>query len=457
VLNRSMMSRCLVAVAVSVAVGFGPAPGASAQVSTARVAADRDDSNDPRIRFPEGSGGINQPEHLDAPYVVMISLDGFRYDYMDLFETPNLHRIAAKGVRSRGLKPVYPVKTFPNHYSIATGMYADTHGLVGNRFYEPEFDAYYAIRDRAEVENGRWYGGEPIWVTAETQGMVAASYFWVGSEAPIMGVRPSEWSRFDSTIPYEDRVDKVIEWLERPAAARPHMITLYFEETDNIGHSFPTDSPELAGAVARVDGLIGRLLAGIEKLPHGNQVNVVVVSDHGMGHYTADQSYFLGDLLDLGDDVDVVGSGPQMIMYVDGDDERKNQLRDELSAVLPHVAVYRVGEDMPERLHYATAGARLGDLALVPDFGWTVLPWKESDRPAVDGWTHGWDRTTPQMQALFVAEGPDIAQRGMVPAMENVLVYPLLTEILGLDPNPRADGRAEAIRGLVRVRAGHSP
>lgn len=169
-----------------------------------------DDGPVGRIQFPQGSGGVNHGQHLDAPYVVLVSLDGFRYDYMDLFETPNLQRVATAGVRADALIPVFPVKTFPNHYSIATGMYADSHGIVGNQFFDPERGASYSLGDRAAVEDGSWYGGEPIWVTAETQGMVAASYFWVGSEASIMGVRPTEWRRFDSSVPYEDRVDEVV-------------------------------------------------------------------------------------------------------------------------------------------------------------------------------------------------------------------------------------------------------
>lgn len=423
--------------------GLAPVRGAALQVDGNATTVDE------RIRFPEGSGGQNQAESIDAPYVVMISLDGFRYDYMDIFETPNLHRISGAGVRSEGLIPVFPVKTFPNHYSIATGMYADTHGLVGNSFYEPEFDASYRIANRAEVENGRWYGGEPIWVTAETQGMVSASYFWVGTEAPVMGVQPTTWFPFDGSVAYEHRVDTVLEWLGRPAASRPHMITLYFEETDNIGHNFPTDSPEMVGAVGRVDALVGRLLDGIESLPHGDQVHIVVVSDHGMGGFTAEQTYHLADLIDLGEGVDVVGGGPHTILYVDGDDARKDRLRDELAAVLPHVTVYRVG-DMPERLHYASAGERLGDITLVPEFGWMVEPRSAAARPARSAWTHGWDRNTPQMRGLFVATGPRIVEGVMIPEVENVHIYPLLAEILGLDPNPRADGRLDVLRPIIR-------
>ena len=439
--NRSSLSLLLFAVLLSVGCS-GALNGTGASRGDPAGAADR-------IRFPDGSGGLNQAEHLDAPYVVLLSLDGFRYDYPDIFETPNLHRIISGGVRSQGLIPVFPVKTFPNHYSIATGMYADSHGIVGNRFYEPDFGAYYSIADRAAVEDGRWYGGEPIWVTAETQGMVSASYFWVGTEAPVMGIQPTEWSRFDPTVPYENRVDRVIEWLGRRAESRPHMITLYFEETDNVGHNVPPDSPEMIEAVGLVDRMIGRLLDGIEALPHGDEVHIVVVSDHGMGAYFADQTYFVPDLIDLGEGVEMVEAGPHMIMYVDGDDARKDQLRDDLAAALPNVTVFRVG-NMPERLHYASAGARLGDLTLMPDFGWSVLPWSASERSARSGWTHGWDRNTLHMQGLFAAKGPRIVEGVTIPAFENVHIYSLLAEVLRLDPNPEVDGRLEVLAGVLR-------
>lgn len=404
---------------------------------------------DPRIRFPEGSGGVNQPEHLDAPYVVLLSLDGFRWDYQDLFHTPNLDRIAAAGVRADGLVPVFPVKTFPNHYAIATGMYVDAHGLVGNDFCEPAFDACYSLGNRAEVENARWYRGEPIWVTAETQGMVSASYFFVGSEAPVMGVQPTEWHRFDADVAYETRVARVLAWLALPPETRPHLVTFYFEETDTKGHDFGPDAPEMREAVDMVDRLIGDLLDGIAALPHGDQVHVVVVSDHGMGAFSAGQTYFLADLLELGEGVDVRGTGAHMLLYVDGDDARKDALRDRLAAVLPRASVYRVGE-VPERLHYARGGARLGDIVIVPDFGWSVVPWSAAQRPGRDGRTHGWHRDTPEMQGIFLAMGPRIRRGERVPAFENVHVYPLIAEILGLDPNPAIDGRLEAVAGVLR-------
>lgn len=436
-----------------------------------------------RIRFPQGSGGVNQPEHLDADYLVMISLDGFRHDYMALFDTPNLDRIAAAGVRAEGVIPAFPVKTFPNHYTLATGLYPDAHGLVGNSFCARTLDACYSISDRAAVEDPRFYGGEPIWVTAETQGMVAASYFWVGTEAPVMGIQPTHWSRFSADIPYGDRVEQVLAWLAEPADARPHMITLYFEETDSKGHNAPTESVEMRNAVELVDRHIGDLLDGIAALPHGNRVHVLVTSDHGMAPFFADSTYVLPDLWDIPEDVDIVGGGSNAIVYlggIPGDDEgdddgdaapgdtgagasagqrpalspaerdrRLNALRDTLAALMPRTSVYRVGE-MPERLHYSRGGERLGELVIIPDMHWSVSLRPSAERPPRDGFTHGWDPSSPEMRGLFVAMGPRIQPGSTLPAVENVHVYPLAAEILGLEPNPEIDGRLSPFRPVLR-------
>lgn len=412
-----------------------------------------------RIRFPAGSGGVNTPEMRDRPYVVLVSLDGFRHDYMDLFPTPNLGRIAQAGVRSEGLVPAFPVKTFPNHFTIATGLHPDAHGLVGNSFRAPDIgpDAFYSLGDREAVEDGRYYRGEPIWVTAETQGMVAASYFFVGTEAPVMGVQPSHWYRFDAEVAYPDRVDQVLAWLAEPAETRPHMVTLYFEETDSKGHNYPTESPEMVEAVATVDRMIGRLLDGIEALPHGDQVHVVVVSDHGMMPFFADSTYVVPELWDAPESVDFVGGGSHMIAYVDDTPGAVAAMRDTLDALMPRASVYQVGVPearggVPDRLHYARGGERLGDLVVVPDPLWAVSASPREERAPRDGWNHGWHRDTPEMQGLFVARGPRIRDIGTIGPLENVHIYPMLAEILGLVPAPEVDGSLEAVRGFLTPR-----
>lgn len=397
----------------------------------------------------ETDGPADQPtnaqHHLDAPYVVMISFDGFRYDYQDRYATPALDRLAAEGARAERMIPVFPTKTFPNHYSLATGMYPENHGLVGNVFWAPDKNALYTTGNRDVVEDGSWYGGEPIWVTAEEQGMVSASYFWVGSEADVGGVRPSYWHRYDGSVPNEARVEAVLAWLALPAERRPHMITLYFSDTDEVGHRFGPDSPEMEETVAYLDEGLGRLLDGLDALPHGDQVYVVVVSDHGMLLAPAEEN----DPLDITvfPGVRFITGGPYASVVVDeGDAGRAAQVRDSIRTMLPGgYGVYLRGE-VPERFHYR-ANPRIGDIVIVAPAGRTVV---EPDRvQSQDYWTHGWDNALTEMGAVFVARGPGIAPGTTLEAFESIHVYPFLAHVLGLNANPGADGRLDVLSPLL--------
>ena len=159
----------------------------------------------------QGSGGINLPEHRDKPYLVLVSLDGFRWDYQDLYNTPALDRIAADGVRAERMIPVFPTLTFPNHYSIATGLYPAHHGLIDNTFPNDDLSDWYSIRRREAVQDGAWYAGEPVWVAAEKAGMVTAAYYFVGTEADIQGIPMTYWHTFDASVPGTTRVQPFSE------------------------------------------------------------------------------------------------------------------------------------------------------------------------------------------------------------------------------------------------------
>jgi alkaline phosphatase D len=207
-----------------------------------------------------------------------VSLDGFRWDYCKIYNTPNLNRLAQQGVKAERLISSFPTVTFPNHYSIATGLYPDHHGLINNSFPAPDLGLFYRMGDRTAVENSAFYGGEPVWETAEKQGARSASFYWVGSEAR----HPSYWKKYDESVTYEARIDTVIKWLGYPPEKRPELVTLYFDEPDATGHKFGPVSPQTKRVVERLDSLMGVLRTKLSMLPEARKINLIIVSDHGM-------------------------------------------------------------------------------------------------------------------------------------------------------------------------------
>lgn len=433
-IGRSCGARVLVLLAVLLAAGCaGMRTGDSARAGTASAT---------------GSGGINAPHQREKPYVVLVSLDGFRPAYLDRFTLPNIRRIADRGARARAMIPVFPSLTFPNHYSLVTGSYAERHGIVSNSFYDPEFDESYSLADRRAVGDPKWYRGQPIWVTAETQGMVSACFFWPGSEAPIAGVRPTFWNRYDESIPNDARVRTVLEWLELPAERRPHMITLYFSELDSASHDGPLDSPAVEQAARSLDGSIGRLMAGIQALPIRDSVYILLTSDHGMVEMTPANEVALAPLVDMTYVARAFG-GPVANLHVRDAASRATQVRDELNARLRHGRAY-VRAELPERFHYR-ADPRAGDVVVVMEERWTLITGLRRLARPFRGrrGMHGWDPELPSMHALFVASGPGIRRGLTVPEVENVDVYPFMTELLGLRPAGGIDGRAGRIRRMI--------
>jgi len=391
-----------------------------------------------------GATRSNADAHDTAPYVVLVSFDGFRWDYQDQYATPNFDRVAAAGVRAERMTPPFPTKTFPSHYTIATGMYAENHGLVGNRFWAEDEQAWYRITDRVAVEDGRFYRGEPIWVTAEQQGMIAASFFFVGSEAPVQGVQPTYWRRFDESIPNNDRVDQVLTWLGMPLEHRPHMLTLYFEDVDLAGHDFGPGSSEVGDAVEIVDGNLGRLLDGIEALPHASAIFVVLVSDHGIMSQHADGADVLD--MELFPGVRLGQAGPYASLYVDeGGHERAVAVRDSIAAMMPENGVY-LRADVPERLHYS-ADPRVGDIVIVAAEGRSIVA--PGRVPEGDGFNHGWDNEFAGMGGIFLAQGPGISGGQTIGVFESIHVYPFLANVLGLTPNEDVDGRLEVLQPIL--------
>ena len=396
-----------------------------------------------------GSGGVNAPNQRDKPYLILISIDGFRWDYQDLYDTPTMDRIAASGIRADASIPVFPTLTFPNHYSIATGLYPANHGLIGNWFPSKDRKRFYNYRDPETVQDGSWYGGEPIWVAAEKNGMVSASYFFVGTEAPVNGIAPTYWNAFDYDIRGVDRVDQVIEWLAMPDDKRPHVITLYFEDVDVATHSYGPGSNQSIAAIKRVDDYLGRLMKGIENLPIRNDVSIVVVSDHGQSAFKADVEPFIIDSVANLEGLIVDDHGTSTFLYLEKPDRaRAESIRDAIDDNWNHgQAMLR--EDAPPDWR-VTDEAGFADVIVQADPGYAAYSSADIviDFPS----SHGWAREFEDMHGIFLATGPRLPRGVRIPAIEVVDIYPLMMEILEIPITTPIDGDPALLKGFLESR-----
>ncbi len=391
----------------------------------------------------QGTGGINTAQQQAKPYLILVSIDGFRWDYMDRYPTPNMDRIAVNGSKAERLIPVYPTLTFPNHYSIATGLYPAHHGLVANNFPDPKRNKWYSLKNRETVEDRWFYSGEPIWVTAETQGMVAASFFFVGSEAPIKGVSPTHWRNYDKNINGQQRVDQVLEWLTLPEKNRPHMYTLYFEDVDDNSHWHGPDSVENIAAISRVDDYLGRLLDGIQKLPHAQRVNIILVSDHGQSAYLENQRPFiLADHVNLNNTI-IIEGGSYLFLHLDQDQpSRARAIVKTVNEHWNHGRAY-LPTETPAQWHVDN-NPRFPDVILIPEAGFAVLSTVEM-AGKINAGDHGWAPEASAMHGFFVASGPNIKSGVTLGPINNIDIYPLMLSILGLDAPDTIDGDASKL------------
>ncbi len=371
--------------------------------------------------------GPNAPQQLAKPYVILVSLDGFRYDYPKRFGAPHLEELAARGASApEGMIPAYPSITFPNHYTIVTGLYPEHHGIVANTFYDPARDAVYSSHDGASVTDRTWYGGTPLWVLAEQQGMRSACLFWVGSEADIQGTRPSHYLKYDASFPNGKRVEQVLAWLRLPPQQRPHFITLYFSDTDSAGHQYGPDSPQEADAVHELDYQIGKLVAGI--LQSNLPVDLIVVADHGMAKVEGPTVY-----------LNQYGLNPLWFKRIVGtalypkSEADAEQAYEALKGKSKKFLVYRRSQ-VPRDLHF-DSNPREGDPVIVPTGPYYLAVAPDPQRPnAPPAGAHGYDASRmPEMKAIFFAAGPDIRPQVTLPPFEIVNIYPLVARLLGLD------------------------
>jgi len=396
---------------------------------------------------PDGGRVAAQP--VDEPLLILVSFDGFRWDYLDRAPAPNLHRLANRGVRARGLIPSFPSKTFPNHYTLVTGLYPGHHGVVANTMRDVPTGRLFSLSRKAEVRDAMWWtDGTPLWVTAEREKRRTGTMFWPGSEAVIGGVRPSYWVPYDELMSGVARVDQVLRWLDLPRAQRPSFLTLYFEDTDDAGHSQGPDSDAVRAAVERLDGYLGRLLQGLEKRGLAQRANVVVVSDHGMAAVVPDQVLTLDRFISL-DEVDVVDIDPTLALIPAPG--KIDAIYASLAAASPHLHVYRRAET-PAAWHYRDH-PRIPPIVGVVDEGWRIVKGTLVDR-AVQAvrpprGEHGYDPSVESMRGIFIAAGPAFKQGVVVPAFENVHVYDALATALGVTPE-KNDGDMAVAKTVLR-------
>jgi predicted AlkP superfamily pyrophosphatase or phosphodiesterase len=391
------------------------------------------------------AAGLQLRAQLAPPILLLVSFDGWRWDYLDRYDAPRLKALAARGVRSEGLIPSYPTLTFPNHYTLVTGLTPDRHGIVSNSMFDPTIGPDKFTMSSATAKDPRWWGGEPIWTTAIRQGRKSASMFWPGSEA----ILPTYWKPFNDALPNTDRVAQVLAWLDLPAADRPAFITLYFSDTDTAGHRAGPDSPDVRDAVRRVDDALGMVLAGIEQRGLADRTTVVVVSDHGMIATSSDRSIALADYVSPGD-VEVLDSGGGLTLNPRGG-ATADRLYEQLAGKHPSLAIYR-REAAPAWLRYG-AHARVPAIIGVVDAGWTVTlnrPAAPAPMPARIGGAHGYDPRYRDMHGLFVAAGPRIRRGYLAPEFSNIHVYAFLCEVLGLRPAANDGDPAQTANFFVR-------
>ncbi len=388
-------------------------------------------------------GRLNSKEQQQKPYIILISADGFRYDLADKYKATNLLQLRSEGVNAAYMQSCYPSLTFPNHYSIITGLYPAHHGIVDNTFYDKQKDQTYTIRNKKAVGDSSWYGGTPLWVLAEKQKMLSASFYWVASESAIQGVRPTYYYVYNDAIPIDKRIETVKNWLQLPEDKRPHFITFYLPQVDHEEHSHGPDSKEAEDAVHFVDESIGKLVKTVNSL--GLNVSFIFLSDHGMMTVDNEHPLPLPDAVDTTKFLVLPGTS-LLHLYA----KNKEDIAPTYEALKKEAKDYDVylATKMPAKWHYSKKDDRYdrtGDIILVPHppkvFGITKahIPIGE----------HGFDPAISEMHATFYAWGPAFKNHQTINGFENINVYPLIEKILGLQITGKIDGKLKVLKGII--------
>ena len=372
--------------------------------------------------------------------LILISIDGFRSDYLQRGFSPNLVALAKNGVHATSMRPVFPSVTFPNHFSIVTGLYPEHHGIISNSFEDPLIPGKFRMSTTAYEW---WAGADPIWVTAEEHGIRTATEFWPGSEVAFHGVRPSRYEKFDHAKSGDARVDSMLAWLDVPVPDRPRFLTLYFDIVDGAGHLGGPDSDLVNSAIAKTDASIGRLLDGLKS--RGIDANLIIVADHGMMATAPERTVVLDDLVNL-HDVEAVFTDAVAGLNI-ALSEAGNVARTELLKPHQHMTCTNKS-DLLQRLHYSH-NPRIPDVICIAEPGYLIETREEflhRTRPLLG--EHGYDPATPEMGALFVANGPTFKRGVEIESFDNVDLYSLMARILGVEPLSN-DGNPDTLTPIL--------
>ncbi|WP_419869815.1 alkaline phosphatase family protein [Chryseobacterium sp. CT-SW4] len=390
----------------------------------------------------------NSIEAQTKPYVIMISTDGFRYDYAKKYNATNLLHWAGQGVQAKAMLPSYPSITFPNHWSLITGLYPSHHGLIDNYFYDYKRKEAYALNNRKTAEDGSWYGGIPLWGLAEKNKVVTASMMWVGSASDAGGKRPTYYYPYHEKFTPSEKVEKVINWLKLPMDKRPHFISLYFPEVDGSGHHFGPDSKETETAVHLIDQAIGELVQKVKDLGLKN-VNFIFVSDHGMIQVDGGEPLEIPAILFNKERFDFYNSQTLLRVVVKNPAEVKTVYKELKNNKTDDYEVY-LDKKLPKYLHFSSKDDkynRIGQILLIPRAPKIFL---EKGKKSSVG-KHGYNpKIVPEMKATFYAWGPGFKNNLVIDEFDNVHVYPLVAELLKLKIEYPVDGKLKVLKRTLK-------
>tara|TARA_S200000501_G_scaffold232760_1_gene218331 strand:+ start:924 stop:2123 length:1200 start_codon:yes stop_codon:yes gene_type:complete len=360
-------------------------------------------------------------------YTLVVSFDGFRHDYINRVPTPNFDKFINGGVMASSLSPVFPSLTFPNHYSLATGYHANEHKILGNKFFSKTLNKDYSMRDSKAVQNGQFYGMEPIWVTAEKNNILSATYFWIGSEAEINGYRPTIYKKYDGSVKFKSRVDSVISWYNLPVEQRPKLTMLYFSEPDYTGHEYGPNSNEVNKSIIEMDSIFGYLIDELSRTKVYHDLDIIVVSDHGMSDVSLDKVILLDKFIDL-DKYKVIPSFAVTHLWNLNENEDISRIFDNEN----NVQIFKKGR-FPKKYHFSNSDSP--DYLIVADLGWSLTTTQKlSQSKSFPGGMHGYDSKFLEMHGIFFANGPSFKSDVRIDSFENINLYPIICKTLGISP-----------------------